>query len=214
METAGHLVTILVFHSIVGGNRLLTSQPSCSPAYCCDATSTDLSSAIHRHTPKANEAFSAALKEALSIAAAAAQGRMDTSMGTNRVGESKDISAAPVKIGGTNAPSSSSNNSHQPPPPRRSPSTSSINKSGHRHSFAENLRNAPSSPRHRHPSLTQAAVQELLNHPPSGTRHANPRFSGREWRDIAVGELVSLDDVRWVEMDSSVEEATMVRPLS
>ncbi|PNY30030.1 Protein SDS23 [Tolypocladium capitatum] len=105
----------------------------------------------------------------------------------------------------------SSTSSQQSTPPQRTPSSSSINKTAHRQSFAENLRNVPPSPRHRHPSLTQAAVQELLNHPPSGSRHTNPRFVGREWRDITVGELVSLDDVRWIEMDSSVEEATMVR---
>lgn len=95
-------------------------------------------------------------------------------------------------------------------PPQRTPSLSNINKSAHRQSFAENLRNAPSSPRHRHPSFTQAAVQELLNHPPSGQRHTNPRFVGRELGEITVGELVSPDDVKWVDMDGSVEEATMV----
>jgi hypothetical protein len=95
-------------------------------------------------------------------------------------------------------------------PPQRTASSNNINKSAHRQSFAENLRNAPSSPRHRHPSFTQAAVQELLNHPPSGHRHTNSRFAGREWGEITVGELVSSDDVKWVDMDSSVEEATMV----
>ncbi|PFH63297.1 hypothetical protein XA68_14949 [Ophiocordyceps unilateralis] len=93
--------------------------------------------------------------------------------------------------------------------PQRRPSTSSINKTAHRPGFPENLRNIPPSPRNRHPSLTQAAVQELLNYPPSGNRHVNPKFAGREWRDITVGEIVSLDDVKWVEIDSSVEEATM-----
>lgn len=94
--------------------------------------------------------------------------------------------------------------------PQRSPSVSSINRSSHRQSFAENLRNMPSSPRQRHPSMSQAAVQELLNHPPPGNRHHNPKFANREWRDITVGELVSPDDVKWMEMDSTVEEATMV----
>ncbi|KAF4591474.1 CBS domain containing protein [Ophiocordyceps camponoti-floridani] len=93
--------------------------------------------------------------------------------------------------------------------PQRRPSMSNINKTAHRPGFPENLRNIPPSPRNRQPSLTQAAVQELLNHPPSGNRHANPKFSGREWRDITIGEIVSIDDVKWVEMDSSVEEATM-----
>jgi hypothetical protein len=101
--------------------------------------------------------------------------------------------------------------------PQRSPSSSSLHKSVHSHahrsSFAENLRNhhAPPSPRtSRHPSFTQAAVQELINHPPS-SRQPNPKFAGRDWREVQVGELVALntDEVRWVDMDSSVEEATM-----
>lgn len=94
--------------------------------------------------------------------------------------------------------------------PKRTPSLSNIDKSAHRQSFAENLRNAPQSPRHRHPSFTQAAVQELLKHPPVGQRNANPKFVGREWGDITTGELVSPEDVKWVDMDSSVEDATKV----
>ncbi|EGX96525.1 Cystathionine beta-synthase, core [Cordyceps militaris CM01] len=67
----------------------------------------------------------------------------------------------------------------------------------------------PSSPRHRPPSLTQAAVQELMNNPPT-RKHNNSKFTGRDWRDITVGELVSPEDVCWVELDDSVEEATRV----
>lgn len=100
--------------------------------------------------------------------------------------------------------------------PQRTPSSSSIHKAVHSHrsSFAENLRNhhAPPSPRSsRHPSFTQSAVQDLINHPPS-SRQPNPKFAGRDWRDVQLGELVSLntDEVKWVDMDSSVEEATMV----
>jgi len=111
----------------------------------------------------------------------------------------------------TTAPSASAS------APKRTPSQSSITKPStshvpaHRQSFAENLRNAPSSPRsQRHPSFTQAAVQELLNHPPTSGKHANPRFAGRDWKDIKVKELVSQEDVKWVTLDSSVEEATMV----
>lgn len=107
--------------------------------------------------------------------------------------------------------------SQHPGLPQRSPSSSSLHKSVHSHahrsSFAENLRNhhAPPSPRSsRHPSFTQAAVQDLINHPPS-SRQPNPKFSGRDWREVQVGELVALnsDEVRWVDLDSSVEEATM-----
>ncbi|KAJ2978402.1 hypothetical protein NQ176_g3835 [Zarea fungicola] len=67
----------------------------------------------------------------------------------------------------------------------------------------------PSSPRHRPPSLTHAAVQELMNHPPT-KKHGNPKFAGRAWRDITVGELLAPDDVRWVELDDSVEAATKI----
>jgi len=103
-----------------------------------------------------------------------------------------------------------------PTPPQRTHSSSSLHKASiasshsHRSSFAENLRGLPSSPRsQRHPSLTQSAIQDLINHPPPARQH-NPRFAGRDWRDIAIGELVSSDDVRWVDMDTSVEDASMV----
>jgi CBS domain-containing protein len=94
--------------------------------------------------------------------------------------------------------------------PQRSPSVSSINRSSHRQSFAENLRHIPPSPRQRQPSLTQAAVQELLNNPPHANRFHNPKFANREWREITVEELVSPKDVKWIDMDSSVEDATMI----
>jgi len=51
-------------------------------------------------------------------------------------------------------------------------------------------------------------VQELLNHHPS--RAGDPRFVGRDWRNIRVGELVGLADVRWAELDTPVEVATKV----
>ncbi|KAI1501530.1 sds23/moc1 [Biscogniauxia marginata] len=95
-----------------------------------------------------------------------------------------------------------------PPPPQRTPSTSSLHKHSHRSSFAENLRGLPPSPRNqRHPSLTQSAVHDLLNHPPAPRQ--NPRFAGRDWREVAIGELVSKDDVTWANMDTSVEDASM-----
>lgn len=100
-----------------------------------------------------------------------------------------------------------------PPPPQRTGSSSSLHKithgSSYRQSFAENLRGLPASPRsQRHPSLTQSAIQDLLNHPPA-SRPQNPRFAGRDWRDIAIGELVTREDVKWVDLDTSVEDATM-----
>ncbi|KAG6030396.1 hypothetical protein E4U41_000111 [Claviceps citrina] len=94
--------------------------------------------------------------------------------------------------------------------PKRTPSLSNIDKSSRRQSFAENLRNAPKSPRYRHPSSTQNAVQELLNHPPAGQRSTYAKFAGREWGEITIGELVSPEDVKWVDMDSSVEDATKI----
>lgn len=39
---------------------------------------------------------------------------------------------------------------------------------------------------------------------------ADPRFAGRDWRGIQLGELASISDVKWVTMDTCVEEATMV----
>ncbi|KAF7533907.1 hypothetical protein G7054_g6709 [Neopestalotiopsis clavispora] len=98
-----------------------------------------------------------------------------------------------------------------PAPPSRSNSSSSLHRiPSHRQSFAENLRGLPPSPRsQRHPSFTQAAIQDLLNHPPT-TRPQNPRFSGRDWRHVHIGELISRDDVKWVDMNTSVEEASMV----
>lgn len=96
------------------------------------------------------------------------------------------------------------------PSPQRSHSSSSTSRATHRQSFTESYRNLPPSPRYRHPSLTQAAIQDLVNHPPSTSRHQNPKFVGREWGDITIGELVSLDDVRWIDIECSVEEATMV----
>lgn len=50
-----------------------------------------------------------------------------------------------------------------------------------------------------------------MAHPPPA-RQPNPLFAGRDWRDVRLGELVALnpDEVRWVDMDSSVEEATML----
>jgi hypothetical protein len=86
-------------------------------------------------------------------------------------------------------------------------SPKSLQTINHRSSFAENLRHSPRS--QRHPSFTQAAVQELLNHPPA-TRTGDPRFVGRDWRNIRVGELVTKEEVRWAELDTDVQTATTV----
>jgi hypothetical protein len=105
-------------------------------------------------------------------------------------------------------PTSTSQDLSSSPPIRNITTSGALS---HRSSFAENLRSHPPSPRsQRHPSFTQAAVQELLNHPPI-TKPGNPKFVGRDWRQIRVGELVSKDDVRFVESSAGVEEATKVQ---
>jgi hypothetical protein len=129
------------------------------------------------------------------------------------------ISMDPVDSSAKSTPGSNGSNSASPlpgvaSPPERSNSQSSAHKPGHiaahRQSFAENQRYPPPSPRaHRHPSFTQQAIQDLLINPPSN-RHANVRYAGRDWRDIALSELVP-DEARWADLDTSVEEATMVR---
>ncbi|KZF18876.1 hypothetical protein L228DRAFT_251740 [Xylona heveae TC161] len=86
------------------------------------------------------------------------------------------------------------------------PSSSGTN----RQSFSENLRGIPPSPRaQRQPSLSQAAVQELLNHPPVA-KSADPAFDGRDWRTIRVGEIVKDEEVHFVELDTGVEHATKI----
>ena len=101
------------------------------------------------------------------------------------------------------------------PPVSRSPSINvsalpSPNITHHRHSFSEHLRGLPASPRaSRQFSISSIGVQDLINNPPkSGLEDA--AFTGRDWHDIAVGELVDARDVRFVELDTGIEEATNV----
>jgi CBS domain-containing protein len=53
---------------------------------------------------------------------------------------------------------------------------------------------------------------DLVNNPPTMHTHEGEesRFAGRDWRTISVGEVVDLELVRFVEMDTSVEEATNI----
>ena len=68
----------------------------------------------------------------------------------------------------------------------------------------------PPSPRqNRHLSLSQVQIQDLLDNPPT-KGHADPRFAGRDWQHISVGELVVPEDLRFVELDTGVEDATNV----
>lgn len=98
-------------------------------------------------------------------------------------------------------------------PPSRNPSlrlgTMPSAASQHRQSFSESLRGHPPSPRsQRQLSLSQAAVQELIDNPPA--RNADPAFTGRDWRSISIAELVSPEELRFVEVDTGVEAATNV----
>ena len=38
------------------------------------------------------------------------------------------------------------------------------------------------------------------------------RSLGRDWRQISIGELVSPNDLRFVEIDTGIEDATNVSP--
>ncbi|EXJ84952.1 hypothetical protein A1O3_05627 [Capronia epimyces CBS 606.96] len=78
----------------------------------------------------------------------------------------------------------------------------------HRQSFNE-LRGHPPSPRsQRQPSLSQLAVQELIDNPPM--KNPDPKFAGRDWTTIKIKELVSPDDLRFVDNDTAVEAATKI----
>jgi len=80
----------------------------------------------------------------------------------------------------------------------------------HRQSFTEQMRGLPPSPRaHRHLSLSQAQIQDLVNNPPTAGS-ADPAFAGRDWQHISVGELVNPGDLHFVELDTGVEAATNV----
>ncbi|CAK7266262.1 cell separation during budding [Sporothrix epigloea] len=132
-----------------------------------------------------------------------------TTLAADRIGQSAATGGSASSASGLVAAGTPAGVSAAPAVPERSPSRSSLRQSTsmHRHSFAENLRNAPPSPRTlRQPSFTQQ-VQGLLNHPPP-QRQPQARFAGRALQDISLGELVSQEDVRWASMDSSVEECT------
>lgn len=80
--------------------------------------------------------------------------------------------------------------------------------SQHRQSFSESLRGLPPSPRaQRQPSLTQLAVQDLIDNPPARN---DPTFAGRDWRTVNVAELVSPELLKFAEVNTGVEAATNV----
>ena len=99
------------------------------------------------------------------------------------------------------------------PPASPSMAARSIPSSGHSHrtSFSD-FRGVPPSPRSaRHLSIssTGSGVSELLNNPPR-TKPADPKFAGRDWHGITAGELVEPEDLRFVEVDTPIEDATNV----
>lgn len=94
----------------------------------------------------------------------------------------------------------------------RAPSSPRL--ASHRQSFHEHLRAMPSSPRaHRQRSLSQQQFQELINNPPVGQRE-DTKFAGRDWKSVTAGEVIDEREVRFVELDTSVEDATNVGRLS
>ncbi|KAL3434699.1 hypothetical protein BDV09DRAFT_195563 [Aspergillus tetrazonus] len=116
----------------------------------------------------------------------------ESSNGSNTASPRSSVDSRPHSIGGRTLRLSHASN-HQ-----------------HRQSFSESLRAAPGSPRaRRQPSLTQAAIQSLIDNPPA-PHNINPAFAGRDWREISIGELVSPDDLRFVEVDTGIEEATNI----
>ena len=84
----------------------------------------------------------------------------------------------------------------------------------HRHSFSDQLRGIPASPRStRQFSLSHGvSVQDLLNNPPKAGA-ADPAFIGRDWHGISVGELIDPDDLRFVDAETGIEDATNVSDL-
>ncbi|KAK0325665.1 cell separation during budding [Friedmanniomyces endolithicus] len=106
--------------------------------------------------------------------------------------------------------------SPHPPAPTQSASTprndSSLQPSpsvSHRSSFAENLRNYPPSPRaHRTQSFSGQALTDLLMGPTVKSNGEEARFKGRDWRSVQVGEIIDPAEVRFVELDTSIEDTT------
>ena len=105
--------------------------------------------------------------------------------------------------------SSTASLGRSPPPGLAMGSSPSPSPHSHRGSFAEQMRGGPGSPRaSRQPSLSQQAFQDLINNPP--TKAGDPRFQGRDWKTVRLGEIVDPSLVRFVEYDTTVEDATSV----
>jgi hypothetical protein len=61
--------------------------------------------------------------------------------------------------------------------------------------------------------MTQSQIQDLINNPPT-LGSPDPRFAGKDWQHIAVGDLVDEEELRFVELDTGIEDATNVRTSS
>ena len=109
-----------------------------------------------------------------------------------------------------NSPRSSTETTRSP---RFAPSSLHLqnpsNAAQHRQSFSD-ARYPPSPRSTRQPSRSSIAVQELIDNPPQRTP-ADSRFANRDWRTIKVGELTNPEDLKFIDIDASVEEATNVR---
>ncbi|KAL4921590.1 hypothetical protein BDW62DRAFT_174022 [Aspergillus aurantiobrunneus] len=125
--------------------------------------------------------------------------------------EPQSLDGATESSNGSNVVSPRSSIDSRPPSVTgRTPRLSQVSNHQHRQSFSESLRAAPGSPRaRRQPSLTQSAIQSLIDNPPA-PHNMNPAFVGRDWREISIGELVSADDLKFVEIDTGIEEATNI----
>lgn len=118
--------------------------------------------------------------------------------------------------------------SHSTPgksPHVRGRSQSSTRGYGHaqRPSITDSLRGMPPPPSPRQLNQTQSQMLDFLNHPPTAG-HLDPRFQGRNWQNIEVGELIlqqtvctrhssdtgGVGSVQIVDLDFDVESATEV----
>ncbi|KAI9738192.1 MAG: cell separation during budding [Cirrosporium novae-zelandiae] len=90
--------------------------------------------------------------------------------------------------------------------PRRLTTIFMTGYSSHRVSFtADSFGGVPPSPRtSRHMSIS---AQNLRDDPPVAGA-ADPKFAGRDWRSIQVGELVGLESHQFVDLDIDIESAT------
>lgn len=78
----------------------------------------------------------------------------------------------------------------------------------HRQSFGD--ARYPSSPRSaRQSSVSSIAIQDLIDNPPSRST-GDARFANRDWRTIKLCELTTPEDLKFIDVNASVEEATNV----